>query len=104
MNLRREDVDESVTLFKFQKDTDELTNILRLTQLFAEGHYSVLQEYMHIQHNNYRNYDIMQDFIELLNAMMKYIKESNFDRIVQNFDTITEFIQGPCYVNQIALL
>lgn len=46
----------------------------------------------------------MQDFIELLNAMMKSKKESNFNRMVQNFDTITEFIQGPCYMNQIALL
>lgn len=30
---------------------------------------------------------------------MKNIKESNFDRMLQNFDTLTEFIQGPCHVN-----
>ena len=49
MNFRKEDVDESVSIFTFQEDSDELTNILRFTQLFAEGHYTVLQEYMHIQ-------------------------------------------------------
>ena len=34
---------------------------------------------------------------------MKQYTESNYYKILQVFDTITEFIQGPCEQNQIAL-
>lgn len=47
--LRKEEVDDPVKLFEFQREPDELTNVLRMLQLFAEGHYTVLQEYMHFQ-------------------------------------------------------
>jgi hypothetical protein len=90
--LRREELDDPVRLFEFQRDSDELTNVLRMLQLFAEGHYTVLQEYMHLQHHNFHNYDLIQDFIELLSAFMKKVDEGNFERMVQNFDTLTEFI------------
>lgn len=98
-DLRKDEVDESIMVYEFQRDSDEMINILRFLQLFAEGHYSVLQEYMHFQTHNYHNYDIIQDFIELLNAFMKRVKTENFGRMIQNFDTLTEYIQGPCYQN-----
>ena len=34
--------------------------------------------------------------IELLNSYVSNRKEENFEIIIQNFDTLTEFIQGPC--------
>lgn len=36
-----------------------MLNILRLMQLFAEGHYTELQEYMHNQYINAHTYDLI---------------------------------------------
>lgn len=49
------------------------------------------------------NYDILNLLIKVLETLMKDDTEDNYYKILQVFDTITEFIQGPCKPNQIAL-
>lgn len=69
-------------------------------QLFAEGHYSELQNYLNTQNLNYHSYNLIQDVIELLSTYFKNREEKYVENMMQCFDTLTEFIQGPCYENQ----
>ena len=59
---------------------------------------------MRFQSNNYHSYDIIQDIIELLNNYLTKKKAAYFENMIQCFDTLTEYIQGPCYENQVALI
>lgn len=102
--LKRDQREETPPLFKFEQEQDVIQNILRFMQLFAEGHYLDLQNYMRQQTQNYHNYDLIQDVIELLNNYFKKIQPQYIDNMMQSFDTLTEYIQGPCYENQIALI
>ena len=38
-----------------------------------------------------------------MEILMKQFTETNYYKILQVIDTITEFIQGPCVPNQVAL-
>jgi hypothetical protein len=40
LDLKKTEPDESIKLFQFQKDSDLINNILRMMQLFAEGHFT----------------------------------------------------------------
>lgn len=62
------------------------------------------KNYLRYQENNYHTYDIIQDIIELLNNYLLKKKEKHFNNMIQCFDTLTEYIQGPCYQNQVALI
>lgn len=85
-------------------EIDEMARILRLLQLFAEGHYNELQNYVRQQHNNYHSYDILSDIINLLSIYMQTKDSRFFESMMQCFDTITEYIQGPCYENQVSII
>lgn len=52
---------------------------------------------------NYHTYDLFTDVVELLESYLTINKEKYFPDMIQCFDTITEFVQGPCIDNQIAL-
>ena len=80
-----------------------ITNILRLLQLLTENHNENLQNYFRYQFKSRNNYDILNSVVKLLEALLKELSESNYYKILQCFDTLTEFIQGPCEANQIAL-
>jgi len=87
-----------------EKMNEEMSSILRLLQLFAEGHFSDLQNYIRQQYNSYHSYDLLVDMSDLLNAYMQTRHSAFFEPMLQCFDTLTEFIQGPCRENQIAIL
>ena len=52
---------------------------------------------------NYHTYDLFTDVVELLQGYLQINREKYFENMIQCFDTITEFVQGPCFDNQIAL-
>lgn len=87
-----------------EDECEEMKDILRLLQLFAEGHFSDLQNYIRHQTNSYHSYDLLDDISDLLNAYMQIKHTAFFDTMIQCFDTITEFIQGPCVENQVAII
>lgn len=90
---------------KIQEDeNEEMKDVLRLLQLFAEGHFTDLQNYIRYQTNSYHSYDLLADISDLLNAYMQTKHTAFFDTMIQCFDTITEFIQGPCFENQVAII
>eukprot|EP00004_Rigifila_ramosa_P001596 TRINITY_DN1154_c0_g1_i2.p1 TRINITY_DN1154_c0_g1~~TRINITY_DN1154_c0_g1_i2.p1 ORF type:complete len:2503 (+),score=673.94 TRINITY_DN1154_c0_g1_i2:327-7511(+) len=79
------------------------TLLLRFLQLFAEGHNLELQNYMRVQTYSRNSYDLLLEIVKLLQAVEKKITRENVGMIVQLFETLTEFVQGPCPENQQAL-
>lgn len=98
ISLQEEDEEHEKT-YNFEAESDIITNILRFLQLFAEGHYLELQNYMRSQTQNYHNYDLIGDIIELLSHYFKAKNQCYIENMMQCFDTLTECIQGPCYEN-----
>lgn len=83
------------------KDNHDMTKlILRLMQLFCENHNDKLQIYIRYQAHSRNSYDIIRDVIFLLDSLMRKMHLNYFLEISQCFDTLTEFIQGPCKENQ----
>lgn len=78
--------------------------VLRLLQLFTENHNSNLQNYLRYQANSRNNYDIIGLTVKILESCLFELNESNYQMASQCFDTLTEFIQGPCEANQLALV
>jgi hypothetical protein len=93
----------------FNGDNNELTefkeegyieSILRLLQLFCEGHNLDLQNYIRHQPDNFKSINLVAECLEYTLAMKKYINSSNFEISKQALASLTEFIQGPCIENQ----
>ena len=68
-----------------------LPKILRLLQLFCEGHNQDLQNYLRAQKQSKNNYDMITTTVHLLLSFK--ISNMNYDTISQCFDTLTEYIQ-----------
>ena len=68
-----------------------LPKILRLLQLFCEGHNNDLQNYLRFQNQSKNNYDMITTTVHLLLSFK--ISNMNYDTISQCFDTLTEYIQ-----------
>lgn len=68
-----------------------LPKILRLLQLFCEGHNHDLQNYLRFQTQSKTNYDMITTIVHLLLSFK--ISNLNYDTISQCFDTLTEYIQ-----------
>lgn len=83
------------------KETGFIRKILKLLQLFCEGHNSELQNYLRAQEDSFQNTNILIDILDYLFAAKKYINYSNISIAVQCFNFITESIQGPCIDNQL---
>lgn len=49
MQLKADEQDDTIVTYAFQKQPDAMNNTLRFMQLFAEGHYRELQNYVRFQ-------------------------------------------------------
>mgnify|MGYP000911866170 FL=1 len=78
--------------------------ILRFLQLFTEGHYLELQNYVRFQKNNFNSYDLVAIITELLLTYSSNMTQKIYENILKCLDTLTEFVQGPCPENQISLI
>ncbi len=65
--------------------------ILRLLQLFCEGHNLNLQNYLRHQTTSKNNYDLVTLITKLLSSYK--VSSKNLDTIMQCLDTLTELIQ-----------
>ena len=84
----------------FKKKYDDIRSLLRLLQLFCEGHNFSLQNYIRLQTKSRNSYDMISDTISLLEILIEKKLLVTFHVISQCLDTLTEFIQGPCEKNQ----
>ena len=81
-----------------------IEKVLRLLQLFTENHNAKLQNYLRYQINSRNNYDILGITVKILESCLLELNEHNYQMASQCLDTLTEFIQGPCEANQMALV
>ena len=86
----------------------EKRNILKITlrflQLLCENHNHFLQTYLRVQEKSVVNYNMITSIIDLLKILMKKKLKFHFHIISQCFETLTEFIQGPCFENQVEII
>ena len=88
----------------FKKRYDDIRSLLRLLQLFCEGHNLSLQNYIRLQTKSRNSYDMISDTISLLEILIEKKLLVTFHVISQCLDTLTEFIQGPCMKNQESII
>jgi len=81
-----------------------LEKLLRLLQLFTEGHYLDLQNYLRYQTHSRNRYNIVEAVIELLKIYYQDLIQENYENIIRCLDTLNEFVQGPCPENQLAMI
>lgn len=96
---------EDIEKLPIYKSPDlKITLIMKLLQLLCENHNKLLQNYLRVQTNSRSNNDMVSLTIVLLEELMKKKRYSHFLIISQCFDTLTEYIQGPCRENQKAII
>lgn len=78
--------------------------IMRVLQLFCEGHFEPLQLYIRSQHDNLHTVNVIHECTLLLQALSRFLTRANFSVVCQGFELLTECCQGPCRANQEALL
>ncbi|KAL4492562.1 hypothetical protein ABPG72_007675 [Tetrahymena utriculariae] len=81
-----------------------LMKVLRVLQLFCEGHNINLQNYIRYQTNSRNKHDMVTAIIDLLYIFYDNIDEENFSNMLKCLDTLIEFVQGPCIQNQNAII
>ncbi|KAJ9456238.1 Inositol 1 [Diplonema papillatum] len=84
----------------------QLQNVLRFLQLFCEGHNLQLQDYLREQDDNVHTYNLVKETITALKhlLMIEHCDDFIFQHVLQAFNTLTEYCQGPCPANQEALV
>ena len=88
----------------FKHKQDDIKSLLRFLQLLCEGHNLELQNYMRYQSRSRISFDMISDIIALLEILIEKKQLRSFKVVSQCFDTLTEFIQGPCTKNQEAII
>ena len=83
-----------------------LEKVLRFLQLFCEGHNEQLQEYLREQDDNVHTYNLVKETIVALKHLLTIEHHDLFifSHVLQAFNTLTEYCQGPCHANQLTLV
>ncbi|KAJ9465428.1 Inositol 1 [Diplonema papillatum] len=85
-----------------------VTKTLRLLQLFCEGHNHELQLYIHMQPDNPHPVDLVKESLMVLRQLILVpphcYEKTLFELLLQCFNSLTEYCQGPCKENQEALV
>ncbi|EFC42710.1 predicted protein [Naegleria gruberi] len=87
----------------FQEEFEEkghIEEILRFLQLMTEGHNNDLQHYLAEQKYNTQSFNIVEECLNFIVALEKDITADNIETAIQCFDSLTEFVQGPCLTTQ----
>ena len=88
----------------YKEKKNFLRMILRFLQLLCENHNHFLQMYLRQQEKSSINHNLVAAIISLLRILMKKKYFYHFHIISQCFETLTEFIQGPCFENQVEIV
>ncbi|KAI8393697.1 uncharacterized protein BYT42DRAFT_609468 [Radiomyces spectabilis] len=84
------------------EDFASMKDTMRALQLMVEGHNINLQTYLAKQPDNIKSFNIVQDVVEYLHAIVPLCNIQNVRLIIQVLDTITELAQG-CLENQLTI-
>jgi hypothetical protein len=77
--------------------------LLRFLQLLCEGHNLENQKYLNTQPETQKSINLVDETLAFTLRLKKYIDYTNVDSAIQAFETLTEYVQGPCVENQILL-
>lgn len=94
---------ERVYADKAAKDMRAMEEMLRLLQLLCEGHNRSLQDMLRQQLDSLQSYDLVTETSSYLEAIERNIDSGSVSTAIQVFDSLTEYCQGPCAENQLAL-
>lgn len=95
----KKDKSKSVDLDHFQRlKSIILEKLLRLLQLFTEGHFLDLQNYLRHQTNSRNQYNIVEAVTELLKTYYSDLVQANFENIIKCLDTLNEFVQVNSFI------
>lgn len=100
---------------KLSEDIANIEIILRFLQLLCENHNSELQNYLRYQPGNKSSYNLVCETLQFLDGLCGsttgglgllglWINESNFHLVNQTLETLTEYCQGPCKINQSSII
>jgi hypothetical protein len=78
--------------------------LFRLLQLFCEGHFAGLQNYVRSQHDNLHSANVIIETMAFMEELSVFVTPSNYRVLSQGFELLTEVSQGPCRLNQEALI
>lgn len=84
-------------------ESGHIKDILRFLQLTCEGHNILNQQYLSNQKKSTKSINLVLECLSYIVHLKKYIDYSNITIAMQCFDSLNEFIQGPCVENQILL-
>jgi hypothetical protein len=74
--------------------------LVRMLQLMSEGHFGPNQDIMREQPGNLVQVNLLDDFVNYLNAISRLPCQTSTDAGIRVGATIVEIIQGPCVGNQ----
>eukprot|EP01080_Neovahlkampfia_damariscottae_P003056 gene3056-5226_t len=77
-----------------------IVEIFRFLQLLCEGHNLKMQRYLGFQSENQISINLVQECLDFIFEIKKLINHNTIEIACQGFDTLTEFVQGPCDENQ----
>ncbi|KAJ9076642.1 hypothetical protein DSO57_1024190 [Entomophthora muscae] len=83
-----------------REEIERKTKMMRLIQLFVEGHNFNLQNYLRNQPDNIKSFDLIKDIVDYFRSIVSIAHTNIIELIIQTIDTITELAQG-CVKNQI---
>ncbi|KAL4447069.1 hypothetical protein ABPG74_013921 [Tetrahymena malaccensis] len=86
------------SMFGRKNSEKMILKILKLFQLLCLNHNQDLQNYMRKQISNKNSYDLVSTTVKLLISYR--VSKETYKTIKQCFNTLTEFVQGPCIENQ----
>ncbi|KAJ9456868.1 Inositol 1 [Diplonema papillatum] len=83
-----------------------IRSVLRVLQLFSEGHNLHMQDYLRAQSDNVVSYNLVKESFSFTCVLLSLEEHNEFTQsiLVQGFNTLTEFCQGPCKGNQVQLV
>jgi len=88
-----------------ERKARELEALMRLLQLFCEGHHLRLQNYVRHQEDNLQSFNLINEVVLFLREAVQFRMDNVLlEMATQAFRTLTECCQGPCPLNQAALV
>eukprot|EP00756_Hemistasia_phaeocysticola_P045004 Hpha_TRINITY_DN1877_c0_g2::TRINITY_DN1877_c0_g2_i1::g.170668::m.170668/K04959/ITPR2; inositol 1,4,5-triphosphate receptor type 2 len=98
--------EENARLKTYREKLKHIQPVLRVLQLFSEGHNEQMQEYIRVQEDNVVSHNLVLETFQLLMVMLTCRRHDEFTCgiIQQAFVTMTEYCQGPCRGNQEQLI
>eukprot|EP01060_Flectonema_neradi_P021121 TRINITY_DN2863_c0_g2_i1.p1 TRINITY_DN2863_c0_g2~~TRINITY_DN2863_c0_g2_i1.p1 ORF type:complete len:2995 (+),score=446.88 TRINITY_DN2863_c0_g2_i1:928-8985(+) len=80
--------------------------VMRYLQLFCEGHNTKLQNYLRVQGDNVHSFNLVSESLTFLETILQveHMDEFMAEIVLQTFDSLTEYCQGPVPENQVTLV